>query len=712
MIYQSTHIQVEMLDDHMAHLIFNSDGSVNKLDQACLNNLDNALDIIIDQQPKGLLVSSHKPAFIVGADITEFLDLFDQPTAVLMKWLDKANDVFNKLEELPMPTVCAVTGFALGGGCETILACDFRIADTTAVIGLPETKLGILPGFGGTVRLPRVIGAENAIEWMATGRHNKADAALKLGAVDAVVDHEQLIPQALRLLERAINNELDWKSRRTVKQSPLSLNKAESKMAFTTAKAMLAQSVSPDYPAPFKVVDVVKEAAKLDRQDALLVEQEAFIELAKTPTAQSLIQIFLNDQLVKSKAKKQGKKAKSYKKAGVLGAGIMGGGIAYQSAVKGIPAMMKDITQPALDLGLQQANHELLKKLSKNKIKPEKVINTLNSIVPTLDYNSLKDADIIVEAVVEHPDVKADVLTEIEKHVSDEAIITSNTSTISINSLAHNLQKPERFCGMHFFNPVPKMPLVEVIQGESSSKETIATICSYAQKMGKTPIVVQDCTGFFVNRVLFPYFYGFNELLFAGAHFTEIDKVMEKEFGWPMGPAHLLDVVGLDTAHHAQSIMADAYPDRMKQNNKNAVDILFKADRFGKKNQFGFYQYKKNKKGQLKKHKDPATEEILKDHLGPAHNFSHEDIIARCMLPMILESVRCLDQGIIASPAEADIALLYGLGFPAFRGGPFTYIRQMGIKKFVAMADKFESLGPLYHIPESMRHFASSNTDY
>lgn len=712
MIYQSSQIQVEMLENDMAHLTFCSTGSVNKLNQETLEYFDQALDAVLEHQATALIISSTKPTFIVGADITEFLELFDHPPSVLQKWLEQTNATFNKLEDLPIPTIALIQGFALGGGCETILACDFRIADSSAVIGLPETKLGIIPGFGGTVRLPRLIGAENAIEWITTGKHHKATQALQLGAIDAIVEEELLLPSAVQLLEQCLEEAMKWQERRTPKTSPLSLSNIEAQMAFATAKAMVHQHAGDNYPAPLSAVHVIEQAATMERDEALRVELEAFIELAQTETARSLIQLFMNDQVVKSKAKKLAKKSMSYERAAVLGAGIMGGGIAYQSAQKGIPIVMKDITTNALDVGLNQANQLLDYKVQKNKLTSKKLGETLNKIVPALHYEAIKPADIVVEAVVEHPQVKAEVLAETEQHVSEKSIIASNTSTISINSLAKNLQHPERFCGMHFFNPVHKMPLVEIIQGEHTSEQTLATIVHYAQTLGKTAIVVKDCPGFFVNRVLFPYFAGFDLLLKEGADFKKVDRIMEKEFGWPMGPAYLLDVVGLDTAYHAQKVMAESYPERMATYEGNSIETMYRSERFGQKNNRGFYQYIKNNKGKLIKESDASVPPMLLGADGHKKNFSLDDTLMRCMLPMLLEAVRCLDEGIVASPAEADMALIYGIGFPAFHGGAFHYIDKIGSQEFVRMAKKFSSLGPLYQIPSSLTQLAERNGAY
>lgn len=713
MIYQSPTIQVELLEDNIAKLCFNAPGSVNKFDRETLASLDAALDSIKQQSNiQALVLTSGKDTFIVGADITEFLGLFAQDDAVLLSWVEQANAVFNKLEDLPFPTASAIKGFALGGGCETILATDFRIADTTAKIGLPETKLGIIPGFGGTVRLPRVIGADNALEWITTGNEQRAEDALKVGAVDAVVAPEALEVAAIQMLKDAVAEKLDWQARRQRKLSPLTLPKLEAMMSFTTAKGMVFSVAGKHYPAPMAAVNVVEQAATKGRSDALQIEHQAFIKLAKTDVAKALIGIFLNDQFVKGKAKKAGKLAKAVNSAAVLGAGIMGGGIAYQSASKGTPIVMKDIAQPALDLGLNEAAKLLSAQVARGRSTPEKMAKVLNNITPALEYAPVKHADVVVEAVVEHPKVKAQVLAEVEQYVSEDAIIASNTSTISISLLAKSMKKPERFCGMHFFNPVHKMPLVEVIRGEHSSEETIASVVAYASKMGKTPIVVNDCPGFFVNRVLFPYFAGFNGLLAEGGDFAAIDKVMEKQFGWPMGPAYLLDVVGLDTGHHAQAVMAEGFPDRMGKSGNDAIDVMFENKRLGQKNGKGFYAYSVDSRGKPKKDVDPTSYELLKAAFGEQKAFDADEIIARTMIPMIIETVRCLEEGIVASPAEADMGLVYGLGFPPFRGGVFRYLDTMGVANFVALADKYAHLGGLYQVTNAMRALAANNGSY
>ena len=711
MIYQGNSLSASLLDDGIAEVVFDAAGSVNKFDQQTVSEL-NELCVALEGNAvvKGALVRSNKGAFIVGADITEFNGLFALPEQEVLSWVAKTSQVFDRFEDLPFPTIAAVNGFALGGGCEMTLACDFRVVDNTARIGLPEVKLGLMPGFGGTVRLPRIIGADNALEWMTSGRDKKPEQALADGAIDAVVGADKLRDAAINMLKQAIAGRLDWQKRRDQKKSPLSLNANESMMSFATAKAMVTAVAGRHYPAPHMMVDTVAKAAGLDRAGALKLENEGFVALAKTEAATAQIGIFMADQLVKSKGKKQAKSAsKDIKQAAVLGAGIMGGGIAYQSAVKGTPTVMKDIRQDALQLGLNEAAKILGKGMERGKVDGKTMAATLNNIVPSLEYSAIKDADIVIEAVVENPKVKAAVLKETEQAVSADAIICSNTSTISINSLATSLDKPERFCGMHFFNPVHKMPLVEIIRGEKTTDDTIAAVVAFSLKMGKTPIVVNDCPGFLVNRVLFPYFAGFSQLLLDGADFVAVDKVMEKIFGWPMGPAYLLDVVGMDTADHAAGVMAEGIPERMQRIGNDPIQSLYQAGRLGQKNGKGFYDFSVDKRGKPSK---AAAAEAYKLINIEHREFDAEEVIARLMIPMANEAVRCLEEGIVASAAEADMALLYGLGFPPFRGGIFRYMESMGLANFVALADKYAALGPIYQITDGLREMAASGKSY
>lgn len=712
-MYNGSALSVKMLDGGIAELNFDLTGeSVNKFDSQTVKELGEAVRLLDDADDvKGLLVTSSKPVFIVGADITEFVPLFAAGGDVVSH-LGGNNENFNIIEEFDFPSVVAINGYAMGGGLELCLACDFRVMSSVAKIGLPETKLGLIPGWGGTVRLPRLAGADTAIDWIASGKEQRPDAALKAGVVDGVVAPEELRASALAVLQDAIDGKMDYESRRDQKTEPLKLNETESMMVFETSKAFVAGTAGPNYPAPVEAISAMQHAARKYRDDALKVEAESFSKMANTDAAESLIGIFLADQLIGKKAKAWEKQAdKKIERAAVLGAGIMGGGIAYQSAYKGTPIKMKDINQAGLDLGLSEANGLLSKQVNRGRMKVEKMGKVLADIDPTLSYDNFDSVDIVVEAVVENPKVKHMVLADVEKQVNEDAIIASNTSTISITYLAEALERPENFCGMHFFNPVHKMPLVEVIRGEKSSDKAIARTVAYANAMGKKAIVVNDCPGFLVNRVLFPYFAGFMDLLRDGADFQQVDKVMER-FGWPMGPAYLMDVVGMDTGHHGQEVMAEGFPDRMQGTYKTAGDAMYEADRLGQKNGVGFYRYEKDKRGRLKKVADDASYELLAPITAERKEFTPEEIIARMMVPMATELARCLEEDIVGSAAEADMALVYGVGFPPFRGGIFRWIDNMGIEAFVAMSDQVKDLGKLYEATDAQREMAASGKKY
>ncbi|MHA3049325.1 fatty acid oxidation complex subunit alpha FadB [Acinetobacter sp. ANC 4641] len=715
MIHAGNAITVQMLQDGIAEFRFDLLGeSVNKFNKATIDDFQAAIAAVqAHPEIQGLVVTSAKSTFIVGADITEFGENFAQGEQVIQDWLVSIHQVFNSFEDLNIPKVVAINGMALGGGFEMCLVCDYRVMAQSAQVGLPEIKLGIFPGFGGTVRLSRIIGIDNAVEWIAMAVPKKPDAALKDGAVDAVVADDKVVAAALDLVKQAIAGRLDWKAKRQEKLDPVKLNQIEQMMAFTTAKAAVLSKANPaQYPAPKLMLDSLQAGATLTRDEAVKIEAQGFAKAAVTPQAEALIGLFINDQVVKKASKKHEKGAHPINQAAVLGAGIMGGGIAYQAASKGTPIIMKDIGNPQLALGMSEANKLLTKQVERGKLTAAKMGETLTRIRPSLSYDEFKEVDIIIEAVTENPKVKEIVLADAESKVRDNTILASNTSTISITRLAKALKRPENFVGMHFFNPVHMMPLVEVIRGEHTSEEAIATTVVLAQKMGKTPIVVNDCPGFLVNRVLFPYFGAFDLLLKDGADFQQIDKVMEK-FGWPMGPAYLMDVVGIDTGVHGAEVMAEGFPDRMKPDFKGSIETLYEAKRLGQKNDVGFYKYELDKKGKKAKVVDATTYDLIAAVVtGEKHEFDSQEIIDRMMLALCNETVSCLEDKIVATPHEADMAMIMGIGFPAFRGGPCRYIDQTGVAEYVALCNTYAHLGKAYEAPQLLRDMAENNKKF
>ncbi len=712
MTFEGQALHVLPLDAGFLELRFDLQGdSVNKLDARTRGELAHVVSCLPEEKGlRGVLLTSGKDVFIVGADVTEFVSLFHESEQAIARWLLETDATFSALEDVDVPIVAAINGVALGGGFELCLTASYRVMSTAAKVGLPETKLGIFPGWGGTVRLSRLCGADTAIEWIAGGEQWSAADALKVGAVDAVVAPQDLRESALVMLREAAEGKLDWRARREEKRSPLKLDAVEAGMVFATSKAFVAGKAGPQYPAPVAAIEAIEKGAGKRRDEALQVEATACARVAKTETARSLVSVFLGDMAVKRIAKKHAKAARPVKRAGVLGAGIMGGGIAYQSASRGVPAVMKDVAPKALEAGIGEAMKLLEKQLERGKLTSVQMGRTLAAITPTLSYGDFAAVDLVVEAVVENEAVKKTVLAEVERVVPEGAILASNTSTISITRLAAALSRPERFCGMHFFNPVPRMPLVEVIRGAKTGEEAIATTVAYAQAIGKTPIVVNDCAGFLVNRVLFPYFAGFLRLLQDGVDYERIDKAMEK-WGWPMGPALLLDVIGIDTSVHADQVMAEAFPDRMGNRRKTAIEALLEAGRLGQKNGRGFYLWKPEKKGPPSKQSDPEAKALVYGARGNGTDLPDDEIVERTMLPMLLESSRCLEEKIVGTPVEVDVALLYGLGFPPFRGGIFRWADAVGAAALLQAAEKYRALGALY-APTQLSALAASGKGF
>ncbi len=710
-MYHANALSLTRLESGIGHLVFDLTGSpVNKFNRQTLDELRAVLALVAASDLRGLICSSAKSGFIAGADIAEFSSLFRLPAAELSAWLTQSNALFDTLAALPIPTVSLIDGQALGGGFEFCLATDYRVATRAAVLGFPEVGLGICPGFGGTVRAPRIMDLQAALSWIVSGQSHTADEALAAGAIDALVDAQLLLEAGIEQIEQALQQPEAWQLMRHERQAAL-VPESASAALFAAVRAPLQATGPNPNPAPAQVLQLLERSVAVPATEALAQETACFVSLAQTDVAASLTGLFVADQQLRQKTRAWAARGKSAERMAVLGAGIMGGGIAYQAALKGIDVQMKDIAQAGLDAGMTEAQHLLVRQVQKGRLSSAQAAEALGRIHPTLDYSGFAEVDLVVEAVVEKQAVKQSVLAEVERQVPATAILASNTSTISITALAQPLQRPAQFCGMHFFNPVPLMPLVEVIRGEGSSEQSIASTVATAQRLGKTPIVVRDCPGFLVNRILFPYFGAFAMLLRDGADLCAIDAAMEA-FGWPMGPAWLLDVVGLDTAVHAQSVMAQGFPDRMQYDFKSATQWLFESGRLGQKSGAGFYRYTPDAKGRLQKQVDDEAMAIIRSQQKVPRDFTAREIVDRMMLPLCLETVRCLEDGIVDTAAEADMGLVLGLGFPRFRGGALRYLEREGLAAFCALADAHAALGPLYHPTATLRAMAAAGARF
>lgn len=706
-MFKGQSLYLKRLDDGIVELCFDRQGeAINKFDVRTIDELKAAtVALRAAGDVTGVLVTSAKDAFIVGADIFEFTGLFKLPAAEIEAFNADQATAFTQLDDLPCPTVTAINGLALGGGFEMTLASDYRVIASTAQVGLPEVGLGLFPGYGGTVRLPRLIGAELTIDWISAGKPQPAAAALAAGAVDRIAEPTELRAAALDLLRNVIAND-EWRARRTKRHGAFEAN-AET---FAAVRARLTPS-SKHLPAALAAVELLQQAAPCSRDEAARLEAQAFSKIAKTQAASSLVRIFINDQALKKKGKTEANLSRPIKRAAVLGAGIMGGGIAYTSAVRKTPVIMKDIAQKALDLGISEASNLLTRQVTTGRMDQSRADAVLASIKPQLDYNEFDTVDVLVEAVVENINVKRSVLREVEGVVRADTVLASNTSSLVIADMADVLQRPENMVGMHFFNPVHMMPLVEVIRGPKTSEVAASTIATYARAMGKTPIIVRDCPGFLVNRIFTPYAIGFLQLLRDGADFIKIDQALEA-FGWPMGPAYLQDVIGIDTASHVFDTISNGYGARMQMDFKHALAVLAELGHFGQKTQRGFYRYEADAKGRLQKQLADDTKALLQPFVAAPREFSEIEMVERTMLPMIIEAARCLEEGVAETAAEIDTGLILGLGYPRHLGGPLQYADWLGLDHVVTRCEHYRDLGALYKPTARMIAMATANSSF
>lgn len=688
--------------------------SINKFDQRTIDELRQVVAQLHDMPNlRGVLATSAKDVFIVGADITEFGEKFKKSAEDITADVLRSNEVFIAFEDLPAPTVVAINGYALGGGLEFVLANSIRVMSEAAQIGVPEVKLGLFPGFGGTVRLARVAGPAASCDWVATGKPANASTALQAGVIDEVASAAELRERALDWLNRAMANDVDWKAKQQRKREKLTTPASELDAAFAEARARAQKASAPHQPAAVAAIDMMHKGAYLSRDDALRLEAQVFGEIARTQAARAMVQTFLNDQAVKKIARNAGKQGKVVKQAAVLGAGIMGGGIAFTSALKGVPIRMKDIRQEALQQGMAEAEKQLARQVKSGRLSTEKSAKVHASITPQLDNDGFNEVDFVIEAIVENIEVKRKVLAELEGALSPDAVIASNTSSLRIDDIASALSAPERLVGMHFFNPVPVMPLVEVVRGRNTSDAAVATAVAYATAMGKTAIVVRDCPGFLVNRVLTSYMNAFLRLIADGADFMAVDQAMEG-FGWPMGPAYLEDVVGIDTGSHVNQVISAGYPERMPQFEDDALRLLARMKRYGQKTDIGFYRYQPSNSGKPIRSIAGDTRALLEKNLQPSgrREFTQDEIVDRMMLPMVLEAAQALHEGVVGTAAEVDLAMQLGLGFPAYAGGPFKYADWLGLDEVVRRCERLSALGPAYEPSEQLRAMAAAGKSF
>jgi 3-hydroxyacyl-CoA dehydrogenase/enoyl-CoA hydratase/3-hydroxybutyryl-CoA epimerase len=708
-------MKLKKIDSDIAVLELDLPGEkVNKLSAAVMKELSEKLKELSIAPYKCLVVISKKPKiFIAGADIEEIKNLKSIEAASGAAALGQS--IMNQFEDLRFPVIAAINGACMGGGTELALACDYRIAtdDPSTKIGLPETKLGILPGFGGCVRLPRVIGIQAALDIILAGKAVDGRKAFKLGMVDecvpASVLEEYSIKFARDIVSKGANKRKKYFSPRGV-PAKLMESPVGRVLVFSQAKKMLLKTTKGHYPAPEKALEVVKKTYGMsNRKKALAIEAKSFGEVFVSDACKNLINLYYMMEAVKKQTGISDTSVKPLKisKMAVLGAGTMGGGIAQLGADKGLDVRMKDINTQAIALGFQQAQKIWSKELQKRKLTKFEYDQKLDRISGGTTFDGFKNVDVVVEAIVEDMEIKKKVLAETYKHCKEDVILATNTSSLSVNEMAKGLPKPENFVGMHFFNPVHKMPLVEVVKGEKSSDLAIATIFDLCKRMGKTPVVMKDGPGFVVNRLLLPYLNEAVYLLEEGYAAEDIDNVFLK-FGMPMGPLHLIDEVGIDVGVKVAKIFHKAFGERAAPS--KVMLKLGESGRLGKKNKKGFYLY--DDKG----YKLLLDQNIYSDLGLPKPNKKIDAKVAldRGIFAMVNEAaLSLLEDRIVEHPQDVDMCMIMGTGFPPFRGGLLRYADSIGSEKIVDTLEEFAvKFGPRFKPSNPLKQMAKTSRKF
>ncbi|MBI3558386.1 MAG: enoyl-CoA hydratase/isomerase family protein [Deltaproteobacteria bacterium] len=670
----------------------------NKLSPTVMMELNGILDALRTRTDiKALVfVSDKESIFIAGADIEVIKDIRDAREGARLAAEGQA--VVQKFEGLPFPVVAAIHGASMGGGTELALCCKYIVVSDSAAtrIGLPEVNLGVLPGFGGTVRMPARIGLQNAMDFILTGKTMNGEKAAKIGFADAVLPQQDFHKRALAFGGRVARGEKVARTlKKTLMNSALEGNALGRAVMFSQARKMIMSKSRGHYPAPLKILDVLSANFGRDKNDAIKAESKAFGELSVTEVSKRCIDLFFATEKVKKQTGVPGggklEAADRATHIGVLGAGVMGGGIAQLAASKSMPVRMKDIDFKGLAIGMNAANKLFSGLVKKRKITKREADLKMALISSTTDYSGFSRVDLVIEAVVEIMDVKKKVLRETEAQLGEKAVFATNTSSLSVTELAKASHRPQNVVGMHFFNPVHKMPLIEVIRGEKTGDRAVASVFELAKRLGKTPIVVKDGPGFLVNRLLMPYLNEAAYLIAEGAPIEELDKAV-LQFGMPMGPATLLDEVGLDVAVKVGKILHEAFGSRANPCILNTR--LVDGKLYGKKSGKGFYLYDETgKRGEL----NPEIYKVLGVTPASPSKDQKANWIPRLMYPIINEAALCLAEGIVAEAQDVDLGMIMGTGFPPFRGGPLRYADSVGLQ---AIVNKLEELakvvGPRY----------------
>jgi len=686
-------VRLESRGEGIAHLVFEPPaGKVNLLNAGVISLLEILVAQAAGQRLRGLVVRSARPdQFIAGADVNEIRALRSFQDAEQAS--RRGQRLFAAIEALPFPVVAAIGGPCLGGGTELALACHYRVAaDQPRVeIGLPEVRLGILPGWGGTQRLPRLVGLAPALDIILNGRSLDARRARAVGLVDEVAPPELLLPAVERLIEE-VHEGTRRRAARLADGLLARVNpwrRVSIALTARVARRRLQSKVNErHYPAPYLALDAVTHGLTTGPEEGYAFEAESVGHLAVGPTSRGLVALFALQQEAR-RDPVVAARPRPIEATAVVGAGVMGGGIARALARSGFTVRLKDIDAPALGRGMAVAHGLEAAELRKRRITRSERDRRVDRLLPTLEYTGFRRATVVIEAVVESLRVKHQVLRDLEAAAGEDFIFASNTSSIPIAAIAAPARRPDRVIGMHFFNPVHRMPLVEVIRGPQTSDETVATIVDLTRRIGKTPVVVGDAPGFLVNRILMTYLGEALILFEEGARVDAVDRAM-REFGMPMGPFALLDQIGIDVAAHVAQVLTEAFPDRAPKT--TVLQAMKEKGWLGRKAGKGFYLYREGARDEPDATPSSAPGEVHGEAAavvpaaraagGPAGA-----VESRLVLPMINEATRCLEARLVRDPAAIDLAMVLGAGFPPFRGGLLRHADTLGIPTVIQSLD-------------------------
>lgn len=697
----------ELLGNGIATLTFDSPGrAVNVFDRQALDELERHIDNLGGRSdlPCLVLLSGKDGNFIAGADVDEIAGVSDPLQAEAASRL--GHRLFSAWEALPFPTIAAIRGSCFGGGTEISLASDhILVSDGEATrIALPEVKLGIVPAWGGCTRLPRRVGLSAALETILTGKTIYPKKALRMGFADALLPDASFGHLVREYAARVADGlEPSGKESDGLKELLLEKNPIGRKVVFDQARKRTLETTHGNYPAPLRALEVIRVGIEDGPEAGFDAEARAVAELAVGRVSKNLLHVFRLTEDVKKRLPDPSEAR--VEAVAVVGAGVMGGGIAQLVAQESdLPVRMKDLDAKALGLGMEHAAGLFDKLVEKRRLSRPRALERMALLRPTLDYTGFERCELVVEAIVERLDVKRKVFAELAGTVDADTILASNTSSLSIDEIAGDVPAPERVVGMHFFNPVHKMPLVEVVRGRRTGDDAVRRVSAFARRLGKTPVAVGDAPGFLVNRLLMFSLGEALSLLEEGIPIATLDRAM-KAWGMPMGPVELTDEVGIDVAAHVAGVVGDAFSDRLRI--PEWLDRMVEDGRLGTKAGKGFYRYK----GRRRQAPDPDVYALL--GLKPREGASEDGIVERVSLPMVNEAARCMAEGIVASAADVDLAMILGTGFPPFRGGLCRWADETGVERVIEGLQRLaDEVGPRFAPASSLQEIAAAGGFY